>query len=76
MKRIEVLGWVAYAVTCCGSPLVALLPTSVIGWILYAVGSVLTIWYSVKTKVGYPLLMQFCWFFGWNIAAIVTRLVP
>ena len=73
---VDMLGWVAYIVTCCGSPLVALLPASVWGWVLYLVGSIMTIWYSIETKAGKPLLMQFIWFAGWNVAAIVTRCFP
>lgn len=74
MKRIEILGWIAYVITCCGSPVVAMLPMSIWGWVLYLVGSILTIWYSIKVKAKRPLLMQFIWFAAWNVGAIITRL--
>jgi hypothetical protein len=79
-KHIKYLGILGTILNLSGSPLVALLPMSILGWCIYATGATVMVLYAlVRLDAGgkrdWPLFIQMGWFLGWNIAAVLTRLI-
>lgn len=77
VKRLGIIGTI---LNLSGSPLVALLPLSIWGWVVYACGATIMVVYALKRldaggKRDWPLFVQMGWFLGWNIAAVLTRLI-
>ena len=80
MDSIDRLGVLGTVLNLSGSPLVALLPLSGLGWAGYAAGATTMVAYAAmrkdeKGKRLHALLVQMAWFLCWNVAAIITRLV-
>lgn len=80
MDKLKTLGILGTIFNLSGSPFVALFPMSAFGWMIYACGATLMAFYAymrkdVKGKRDIAFLVQMVWFFGWNVSAILTRVI-
>jgi hypothetical protein len=78
LNNTDLIGVIGTVLNLTGSPFVALLPFSALGWIIYACGSIIMVVYAIKrkdknNKRDWPLFIQMAWFFAWNISAILAR---
>lgn len=73
-KKKKMWGYLSTLLIFIGAPLVAVLPESAIGWLIYTVASCVGMVYTIKIR-DKAIFLQFAYYCIWNVIAVFTRIL-